>query len=311
MICARKRFTVAWCSSSAGPSSAVTSSFSAVSKAPARSVAWAAAKARLDARGRVRSQLGRPLQERGRGRDTAAALRPVGGGNQLGGDVLVGSVGCLGAVPGAAVGIEVRVDRLGEGLVHRAAIGRDRPPGTSPTAPADAGTGPAHRARSDRPPRRARPHSPGVQDPSARGAAAVRRRPARQPPSAAPAESPAAATAPAGRSSARSGSPTDAASGRSNPPASSAAVNPRGSSSNASGLPRVSATIRSRTCSSSRPGTTASSSAPASSSARPPTISSGKPRHSGAVAGSRTPNTTPIRSANRRRPTKVSAWAEA
>ena len=56
------------------------------------------------------------------------------------------------------------------------------------------------------------------------------------------------------------------ASGRPNPPASSAAVNPRGNSSNASGFPRVSATIRSRTRSSSRPGTTESSSAWASAS---------------------------------------------
>ena len=75
------------------------------------------------------------------------------------------------------------------------------------------------------------------------------------------------------------------ASGRPNPPASSAGVNPRGSSSSASGLPRVSATIRSRTRSSSRPGTTESSSARASASLRPPTTSSGRPRQLLLVAG--------------------------
>ena len=63
------------------------------------------------------------------------------------------------------------------------------------------------------------------------------------------------ATRRAGGSSARSGSPTVASSGSAKPPASSAALNPRGSSNSASGLPRVSATMRSRTRSSSRPGT--------------------------------------------------------
>ena len=49
-------------------------------------------------------------------------------------------------------------------------------------------------------------------------------------------------------------------SGRPNPPASSTADRPWGSSSRASGLPRVSATIRSRTCSSTSPGSPEASS---------------------------------------------------
>ena len=74
-------------------------------------------------------------------------------------------------------------------------------------------------------------------------------------------------------------------SGRPNPPASSAAVNPRGNSTNASGLPRVSATIRSRTRSSSRPGTTESSRARASSSLRPDDHKLRKPRQLLVLAG--------------------------
>ena len=96
-----------------------------------------------------------------------------------------------------------------------------------------------------------------------------------------------------------------------NPPASSAGVMPRGSSSRASGLPRVSATIRSRTRSSSRPGTALMSSVRASSSASPRSRSSGRPSKSCLVFGSRTATTIATDSASSRRATKPRISPEA
>ena len=75
------------------------------------------------------------------------------------------------------------------------------------------------------------------------------------------------------------------ASGRSNPPAGSTGVNPRGNSSRAKELPRVSATMRSRTRSSSRPGTAKVSSARAPSMGRPARVNSGRPCHPSSVTG--------------------------
>ena len=102
----------------------------------------------------------------------------------------------------------------------------------------------------------------------------------------------------------RSGSP--------NPPASSAGVSPRGSSSSASGLPRVSATIRSRTRSSSRPGT--ADGEQRAGVARRRALRRAAPagrRARRASLGSRTANTIAIRSASSRRATNASACAEA
>ena len=94
-----------------------------------------------------------------------------------------------------------------------------------------------------------------------------------------------------------------------NPPASCAGVSPRGSSSNASGFPFASAMIWSRTCASSGPVSTDSSSSRASSSARPSTTSSGSPATS--LPGTRAANTRPTGSAASRRAANPSACAEA
>ena len=82
-------------------------------------------------RRRVGRQLGRPLQERGRRRDAAAGLGPAGRALELGGDRLVGSRRRVGAMPRPAVGVELRVGRLGQRAVHlrrsprrRRAVGR-------------------------------------------------------------------------------------------------------------------------------------------------------------------------------------------
>ena len=92
---------------------AVASSASASSGR--RPGAWPArrrARARRAAPGRASARP--PLQERRRGRQAAAGLRAIGRALELGGDRLVGP-GCgLRAVPGAAVGIDLGVGRLGE-----------------------------------------------------------------------------------------------------------------------------------------------------------------------------------------------------
>ena len=145
-----------------------------------------------------------------------------------------------------------------------------------------------------------------------RATPAAGRRRARPPRPAAAAASPRAAPRAAAGSSPRSGPTAAAASGSPNPPASCAAENPRGSSSSASGLPRVSATIRSRTRSSSRPGTTVASSARASSSARPCERAAPAGRRARAPSlGSRTANTIATDSASSRRATNPRTWREA
>ncbi len=72
---------------------------------------------------RVRGQLGRSLQERGRGRDAAAAAGAVGRAFQLIGDRLV-EPGCsVRAMPCAAIRILRGIRRFGQGAMHRLAFG--------------------------------------------------------------------------------------------------------------------------------------------------------------------------------------------
>ena len=68
----------------------------------------------------------RALEEGGRGGQSAAGLGAVGRALELGGDVLVRSGGGLRAMPGAAIGIELRIGRLGERVVHVAPFGGRR-----------------------------------------------------------------------------------------------------------------------------------------------------------------------------------------
>ncbi len=77
---------------------------------------------------RIGRELGSPLQERGRCGDAAAALRAAGGALELGRDVLVGPGRRLGAMPGTAIGIDVRVGGLRQRLVHAAEVFRRRGP---------------------------------------------------------------------------------------------------------------------------------------------------------------------------------------
>ena len=72
--------------------------------------------------GGVGSELGRPLQERGRGRDAAAALCAVGRALELVGHRLVGPRGSVGAMPRPAIGIDLRIGRLGQRTMHALAV---------------------------------------------------------------------------------------------------------------------------------------------------------------------------------------------
>lgn len=71
---------------------------------------------------RVRCQFGRPLQERGRGGDTSSGGRAVGGFLEFVGDIVIGAERGVGAVPGPAIRVGVRIGLVGERAVGRAAI---------------------------------------------------------------------------------------------------------------------------------------------------------------------------------------------
>ena len=131
---------------------------------------------------RVDRELDGSLQERGRRGDAAASLRTAGRAFELGGDLLIGSRGGAGAVPGppVRVGLGERWHRPG----HDArGAGRLRlPSGRRRTGRAGARTPPARPARAARrpapgPPPRCRSRAslrPGAAGPGRRGA---RRRP--------------------------------------------------------------------------------------------------------------------------------------
>ena len=71
---------------------------------------------------RVGGQRDGALQERGRGGESAASLRPAGRALELGGDLLVGSRRRSGAVPGAPVRVRLGVGGVGEGAMDAVAI---------------------------------------------------------------------------------------------------------------------------------------------------------------------------------------------
>ena len=129
------------------------------------------------------------------------------------------------------------------------------PPGIPRIAPVDAGSGHGLRPRRAARPLPGRASSVRCRAREPRARRASRHRSARPRPAAAVAGLPRAARRRAGDSDPRGGAGGLWQRRSSKPPASSAALMLRGRSSSASGLPRVSATMRSRTRSSSRPGT--------------------------------------------------------
>ena len=58
------------------------------------------------------------MQERSRSGDTAARLRPSGGAFELGGDLLVGSWGGAGAVPGPPVRVGLGDGGVGQSTMY-------------------------------------------------------------------------------------------------------------------------------------------------------------------------------------------------
>jgi hypothetical protein len=77
---------------------------------------------------RVGRQPGGLLEKGGGCGEAPSCLRPSRRALELDGDVLVGPRGGVGAVPGAAIGIDVGVGRLGQRSVRAAAIRRRRRP---------------------------------------------------------------------------------------------------------------------------------------------------------------------------------------
>ena len=76
----------------------------------------------LGAAGRIDRQVGRPPQERGRGGEPAAGLRPARRALELGRDVLVGPARGLRAVPGAAIRLERGIGHVRQRAVHALAL---------------------------------------------------------------------------------------------------------------------------------------------------------------------------------------------
>ena len=124
---------------------------SAASSAPASRLVRAAASRRCARQTGFGRQHRRALEERGRRGQTPAGLRPAGRALEFPGDVLVGPGRGLRPVPGAAVGIGLRVGGLRQRAVHVLSSPEATPSGRPRSAPADGGTAPARRTRAARP----------------------------------------------------------------------------------------------------------------------------------------------------------------
>ena len=121
-ICPLSRSTRARWRSSIASASASASRPSAASKVAGVQVRVGGGQGSFGASRRVRGQGDRPLQERRRGRHSAAGLGPLGGPLELGGHVLVRPGRGGGQVPDPTVRFGLGVDRLGQGEVGGAAV---------------------------------------------------------------------------------------------------------------------------------------------------------------------------------------------
>ena len=116
--CARSRSRRARCSSSSGPSSAAASSFRAARGRTGLVLGLRGGQLTPGAVRGIGGQRGGSLEERGCGGETAARLRAVGRALELGGDVLVRCERGLGAVPRAAIGIDLGIGRCRQSLMR-------------------------------------------------------------------------------------------------------------------------------------------------------------------------------------------------
>ena len=264
----------------------------------------------LDAHGRVWRQLGRPLQERGGRGQPAAPLRAVGRARHLRGHRLVRRRRRMRAMPGATVGIEDRVGRVGERPVHVAAVARVR---RAVDRRADERMREAHasrRARSTRRPRPAARPRRRSRDARRRATAGSGRPAARPPPSGAAAACRAEAPGRAGGRCARCGSPAGARRGaRTRPRAPRASIRAAARSARAGcrAPRRGSAPAHARRAArgSSRPGAAGPRRRPALRSRAPAAPRARARRRTRAAA-----NTSPTRSARSRRATNASVCAD-
>ena len=184
-ICARSRCKRARWSSSSGVSSAVATRACAASGAARLQLGLCRGQRSRPPACRIGGQLGRSLQERGRRRDAAATLRPVGRALELAGHRLVEARRRVRAMPCSPIGVRLGIRRLGQRAVHLPAVVRGRRRGRPPSAPGDDGTARGYRARSTRRPRPARPRRLRSRAARPRARAGRRRQPAPPPPSAA------------------------------------------------------------------------------------------------------------------------------
>ena len=166
----------------AGRSPPSRAASAASSGAPASNLACAAASARVPRRA------GSGVSSVARSRNAAAAATPPRAcarsaeRSSSAATVLVGSRRRVGTMPRPPVGIDLGIGRLGQRAMHLPAVGQRSPPGRPPSAPADDGTAPGHRARSTPPPRPARPRPARSRAARPRATARSRRPPARPPP---------------------------------------------------------------------------------------------------------------------------------
>ena len=211
------------------------------------------ASARRARRGRASARPPAAGTRRPRPARPRACARPAERASS-GGDGLVRRRGGVRAMPGAAVGIELRIGRLGERAMHVAAVTRGR---RAVDRRADERMREPHaRAELDQPGGLRRARGLGA-DPEALGGAPQQARVAQRLGRGRQQQELRVARKRRRRaagSRARCGSPTSAPSGIPNPPASSAGVIPRGSSISASGLPPASARIRALHALVERPG---------------------------------------------------------
>ena len=215
--------------------------------------------------GRIRGQLCRSLEERGRGGDAAASLRAPGRALQFVGDGLVETRSRVRAMPCAPIGIDFGIGRLGQSAMHLPG-GRVRaPPGRPPSAPGGDGTAPGHRGRSTLRPAQVLRRRSRARARRPRATARSRRLPARPPRSAAVVGSRPEATRACRRKLCSIRFASGVTSGSPNPPASSAGrQTPRQLEQGERVSVATRRSTRSRTCSSRRPGHAESSSARAS-----------------------------------------------
>ena len=227
----------ACCKSVLAPASAMDSNCRTASKAPAWKFARRGTQRPLGATRGVQRQHRGALEECRRRSHAATRLRPVRAALQLRGHILVGPSRGMGPMPGASIGIQLRIGDLSQSPMHLLPLLRQRRPVDhrahegmpKPHPSAELGQARLDRGRrrfgADPEPRGGSPHQYRIAD-------RLGRRDQQQPPGLFRED-----VAPAGGSSRRYRPTAEPRREAQIPRPAAAVVNPRGNSSNASGLP--------------------------------------------------------------------------